>query len=168
MLPRRLWQLKISPPKKVYRSIQVRLKVKGICIQVWGTFETIPSGINLEFRVSFKRKDGSIFCIKLDKFINHEDFLFNFEELCRSVLFELHKQTQGYSTSLWRWKSYEQKQNGLLKASSPWQLRESNNLGNVLGKINSNDLMLCFIIMNIKEFLLVINRKSQGVPHKIW
>lgn len=50
--------------------------------------------------MSFKRKDGSIFCIKLDKFINHEEFLFNFEELYRSLLFELHKQTQGYSTSL--------------------------------------------------------------------
>lgn len=47
-----------------------------------------------------KRKDGSIFCIKLDKFINREDFLFNFEEPHRSVLFELQKQTQGYGPSL--------------------------------------------------------------------
>lgn len=50
--------------------------------------------------MSFKRKDGSIFCIKLDKFINREVFLFNFEELRRSLLFELHEQTQGYGTSL--------------------------------------------------------------------
>ena len=50
--------------------------------------------------MSFKRKDGSIFCIKLDKFINREEFVFNFEELHRSVLFELHRQTQGYGTSL--------------------------------------------------------------------
>lgn len=157
-----------SLPQKVYRSTQVRLKVKGICILLWGAFETIPIGINLEFEVSLKRKDGSIFYIKLDKFINREDFLLNFKELRRLLLFELHKQTQGYGTSLWRWKSYEQKQNGLLKASSPWQLRESNNSGNVLGKISSNDLTLCFIIMSIKEFLLVISCKSQGAPREIW
>lgn len=50
--------------------------------------------------MSFKRKDSSIFCIKLGKFINREDFLFNFEEPRFSFLFELHKETQGYGTSL--------------------------------------------------------------------
>lgn len=118
---------------KVYRSTKVWLKVKGIFIQVWDAFVNIPIAINLEFGVSLEREDGSIFCIKLDKFINREDVLLNFEGLRHSVLFEQQRQTQGYGPNLWQWKSYAQKQNGLLKASSPWQLQGSNNSGKCLG-----------------------------------